>query len=51
MRCEGQSASGAWRYVGTVICQGSGQHGYALRVMPYNESLSHRHDAALIKWA
>ena len=51
MRCEGQSASGAWRYVGMVICQGSGQHGYALRVMPYNESLSHRHDAALIKWA
>ena len=40
---------GAWWYAGAVVCRGSGQHGCALRVMPHNESLTQRRDAALIK--
>jgi starch phosphorylase len=50
MRCEGPDGDCAWRYLGVLRCQGSGQHGYAVRVMPYNEALTHRVVPDLVRW-
>jgi starch phosphorylase len=46
---EGQG-NGAHRYVGRVPCERSGQHGYAVRVVPRHADLLHRYDTGLIVW-
>lgn len=40
----------AW-YHGEIPCQRSGQHGFAVRVLPRNPELAHPHDTGLILWA
>lgn len=51
MRCDGPSTSeGTYRYLVAVPCQASGQHGYAVRVMPHHGDLTHRYDSGLICW-
>ena len=33
-RCAASNGDGAWVFTGTIPCRSSGQHGYAVRVLP-----------------
>ncbi len=47
----GQATDGAWRFTGEIPTGESGAHAFAVRVLPYNETLSHPHETSLIRWA
>ena len=52
MKCAGSLGSdGTYEYVGTVPCQESGRHGFAVRLVPHHEHLQRRHATGLIHWA
>lgn len=50
MRCGNHLDNGTFTYDGTIPCRRSGQHGYAIRVMPRHQDLTHRYDTGLIHW-
>ena len=51
MACQGQTTTdGTFQYAGAVPCQGSGQHGYAVRIVPQNDDLPSRHASGLMLW-
>ncbi len=51
MECQGQTTTdGTWRYVGALPCTRSGQHGYAVRIVPKNPDLPNRYVSGLIMW-
>lgn len=39
-----------WTFSGSIPCQASGQHGYAVRVLPRNAALSNPFEPGLICW-
>ncbi|RMF35930.1 MAG: alpha-glucan family phosphorylase, partial [Chloroflexi bacterium] len=42
---------GWYTFIGTVSCTSSGQHGYALRVLPHHEDLVTPYEPGLIVWS
>ncbi len=40
-----------WRYAGEVPTTESGAHAFAVRVVPYNDAMSHPYETSLIRWA
>ena len=46
-----QTADGAWRFSGEIPTAESGAHAFAVRVVPYNETMTHPHETSLIHWA
>ncbi len=42
---------GWYTFVGTISCTSSGQHGYALRVLPHHEDLVNPYEPGLIVWS
>jgi starch phosphorylase len=41
---------GAWLFSGTIPCRTSGQHGYAVRVLPRNADLANPYEPGLVCW-
>ena len=50
MHCAQQNGDGRYTYQGQIPCDASGQHGYAVRVVPKHTNLVGRYDLGLIKW-
>lgn len=46
----GVVSDGEHRFTGEVPCVGSGQHGYAIRVLPSHADLIDRYDQGLVVW-
>ena len=51
MQCKEHMENGTYLFDGEIPCMRSGQHGYAVRVMPKHADLVHRFDTGLIRWA
>jgi len=43
-------ADGAWLFQGSIPCRSSGQHGFAVRVLPRNEDLANPYEPGLVCW-
>jgi starch phosphorylase len=43
-------AGGAWAFAGTIPCRSSGQHGYAVRVLPKHADLGNPFEPGLLTW-
>ncbi|MBU1537039.1 alpha-glucan family phosphorylase, partial [Myxococcota bacterium] len=41
---------GRWAYSGSITCNESGQHGFSVRLLPFNSALSFGHETGLIRW-
>jgi glycogen phosphorylase len=50
MTCQKQDGDGKYRYTGEIPCLASGQHGYAVRIVPRHDDMPGRHDLGLIRW-
>jgi glycogen phosphorylase len=50
MSHNGVHEGASWIYQGTIPCRSSGQHGYAVRVLPRNSDLSSLFEPGLICW-
>jgi starch phosphorylase len=50
MSHNGAPEGGAWQFAGTIPCRTSGQHGYAVRVLPRNSDLSNPYEPGLVCW-
>jgi starch phosphorylase len=46
-----QATDGAWRFTGEIPTGDSGAHAFAVRVLPYNDTMSNPHETSLIRWA
>jgi starch phosphorylase len=51
MKCERKLDENVYEYSGEIVCDNAGQHGYAVRVLPYNEHLVRKYIPGLILWA
>lgn len=51
MKCVDHIENGSYWFDGTIPCRRSGRHGYAVRVVPRHNDLTHRYDAGLILWS
>jgi starch phosphorylase len=51
MACRDHIENGTYWFNGEVPCHRSGQHGYAIRVVPQHADLMHRFDTGLILWS
>jgi starch phosphorylase len=43
-------AGNSWAFQGTIPCRSSGQHGYAVRVLPKNPDLANPFEPGLVCW-
>lgn len=50
MMCDKHLDNGTYWFNGEIPCVRSGQHGYAVRVVPRHADLPHRFDTGLILW-
>jgi starch phosphorylase len=50
MSHNGARAGNAWVYQGTIPCRTSGQHGFAVRVLPRHQDLANPFEPGLICW-
>ena len=50
MSTAGAGDDGAWKYTGTIACGASGQHGYAVRVLPRHADLATPFEPGLVCW-
>src|SRR5262249_38416579 len=50
MSTNGKHDGGAWVYSGTIPCRASGQHGYAVRVLPKHADLANSFEPGLVTW-
>ncbi len=50
MECNEHLGNGSHWFGGRIPCRRSGQHGYAVRVLPRHTDLAHRFDTGLIRW-
>ena len=50
MTCGEQVSEGTYWFNGEIPCLRSGQHGYAIRILPQHPDLVHRFDTGLILW-
>jgi starch phosphorylase len=44
------SDGGSWLFSGTIPCRSSGQHGFAVRVLPHNADLANAYEPGLVCW-
>jgi len=40
-----------WQYSGQIAAVDSGAHAFAVRVLPYNEGMTHPYETSLLRWA
>jgi hypothetical protein len=40
-----------WQYSGQIETSDSGAHAFAVRVLPYNEGMTHPYETSLLRWA
>jgi starch phosphorylase len=50
LRCTAELGGGRFRFEGAIPARGSGEHAFAVRVIPYNEALAHRFGMHLVAW-
>ncbi|MCA9254768.1 MAG: hypothetical protein KDA33_03990, partial [Phycisphaerales bacterium] len=50
MECNQGESDGTYWFSGRIPCIRSGQHGYAIRIIPQHPDLPHRFDTGLIRW-
>ena len=51
MSHNGSAATGStWVFQGTIPCRSSGQHGYAVRVLPRHADLANPFEPGLVCW-
>ncbi len=50
MSSTGKSASGTQLFEGEIPCRTSGQHGFAVRVLPHHANLPRTYEPGLIRW-
>ncbi len=51
MSCKDHLENGTYCFRGQIPCYRSGQHAYAIRVVPRHADLIHRYDTGLIAWS
>jgi starch phosphorylase len=51
MACDKNLENGTYSYLGRIPCLSSGQHGFAVRVVPTHPDLPHKYDTGLILWS
>jgi starch phosphorylase len=47
---NGEHTGSSWVYTGTIPCKTSGQHGFAVRVLPHHEDLANPFETGLLTW-
>jgi starch phosphorylase len=50
MSHNGEHTGSSWVYTGTIPCKTSGQHGFAVRVLPHHEDLANPFETGLLTW-
>ena len=50
MSHNGSHEGNVWVYTGTIPCRSSGQHGFAVRVLPRHGDLANPFEPGLIVW-
>jgi starch phosphorylase len=50
MSTNGHHEGSSWVYSGTIPCRASGQHGYAVRVLPKHADLANPFEPGLVTW-
>jgi starch phosphorylase len=50
MSHNGSHEGSTWTFQGTISCRSSGQHGYAVRVLPRHQDLANLFEPGLICW-
>ena len=50
MSHNGAHEGSTWVFSGTIPCRSSGQHGFAVRVLPRNPDLANPFETGLITW-
>ncbi|HLN27332.1 MAG TPA: alpha-glucan family phosphorylase, partial [Gemmataceae bacterium] len=50
MSHNGTQEGTSWAFTGTIPCQSSGQHGFAVRVLPKHNDLANRFEPGLVCW-
>ncbi len=50
MNHNGTHQGTSWTFIGTIPCRSSGQHGFAVRVLPRNGDLANPYEPGLICW-
>jgi starch phosphorylase len=50
LRCAGELGGGRYRFEGAIPAKGSGEHAFAVRVIPSSEALAHRFAMHLVAW-
>jgi glycogen phosphorylase len=50
MSHNGQKEGASWLFKGTIACRSSGQHGFAVRVLPRNPNLANPFEPGLVCW-
>jgi starch phosphorylase len=51
MKALEKTGDGLWRFYGEIATDQSGAHAFAVRVVPYNEAMTHPYETSLIRWA
>ena len=50
MSTNGAHEGSTWTYQGSLRCRSSGQHGYAVRVLPKHRDLANAFEPGLVCW-
>jgi starch phosphorylase len=50
LRCAGEMGGGRYRYEGHIPARGSGEHAFAVRVIPHHDALATRFAMHLMRW-
>ena len=50
MSHNGSPQGASWIFKGTIPCRSSGQHGYAVRVLPHHADLANPFEPGLVCW-
>jgi starch phosphorylase len=48
---EPRKPAEGWRFAGEIATKDSGAHAFAVRVLPYNDAMTHAYETSLIRWA
>ena len=50
MSHNGAHEGNTWQFMGKISCRSSGQHGFAVRVLPKHQNLTNSFEPGLISW-
>ena len=50
LRCTAELGGGRYRFGGSIPARGSGEHAFAVRIVPHHEALSDRFGMHLVSW-